>query len=1072
MTLATRLAHFVGWRVRERGRHYSQTGRVEIVACGPERVDAIVSGSGSVEYDVWLTRNDDELQVFCPCPFFAGGEPCKHVWAVVLEADQRKCLRGPDGEVPNRLTTPARDQARLQPPLPSWRDALHQLTAISAPAATPALIPKGKELLYLLDVPATLKSQQLMVRSMTGWKEADGSWQAVVPLSLGRNAVPYLPEPDRTILTLLGLASADTYGVRAYSSFTPQVPPTSPIPPEAAGILVPLISSTERFWTRLDKETKIGAPIRWDDGPPWEIWLEAREEADGDCRLSASLRRGEERLEAGSPPIVLGASGFLLAGDRLARFAGAGSRWAALLAPEKALRIPAAERGELVGRLLASPKIPKLDLPDSMRFEETRPVPRPFLRLMPPPWARASPRAALSFLYEGLEVAADSPQQGVYQPEERRFLLRNRGIEELSAARLRELGFRAEQELFSQPPTLQIATSRIPKAVAALLAEGWAVEAEGKLYRSAGRFRMSVTSGVDWFDLEGEADFEGETVALPAVLAAIRRGSRHIVLGDGSLGMLPEEWIERFAPIAGLGTAEGAGVRFRSVQAVLLDAWLADEPAVTCDETFERARRRLQEFAGIAPAAAPPGFHGELRGYQQAGLGWLHFLRDFGFGGCLADDMGLGKTIQVLALLEARRTQRKRQGLPPSLVVVPRSLVFNWISEAARFTPRLRVIDYTGAGRGRNGDPFSGGDLVLTTYGTLRKDIAVLRETEFDYVVLDEAQAIKNADSQTAKAARLLRGRHRLALTGTPVENHLGELWSLLEFLNPGFLGASPSLRAHGDDLGNPLAADRALLARALRPLLLRRTKEAVAPELPPKLEQTLFCELPARQRRFYDELRDFYRASLGKKIGEHGLGRSKILVLEALLRLRQAACHPGLVDPQRLGEPCAKLDLLFPKLREILDEGHKALVFSQFTSFLAILRQQLDAEGLRYQYLDGRTRDRAEKVAAFQSEGGCPLFLISLKAGGLGLNLTAADYVYLLDPWWNPAVEAQAIDRAHRIGQSRPVFASRIVARDTVEEKILELQATKRNLADAVIEADKSLLAGLSREDLELLLS
>jgi SNF2 family DNA or RNA helicase len=402
--------------------------------------------------------------------------------------------------------------------------------------------------------------------------------------------------------------------------------------------------------------------------------------------------------------------------------------------------------------------------------------------------------------------------------------------------------------------------------------------------------------------------------------------------------------------------------------------------------------------------------------------------------------------------------------------VVPRSLVFNWLAEAARFTPELRVLDHTGTGRTKKKDPFAGCDLVLTTYGTLRRDVAALRETEFDYLILDEAQAIKNADSQTAKAARLLRGRHRLALTGTPIENHLGELWSLLEFLNPGLLGASPLLAT--EELRNPDPETLERLARGLRPFLLRRTKEQVAPELPPKVEQTLFCELPGKQRRLYDELRDHYRAALGARIGAQGLGRSKILVIEALLRLRQAACHPGLLDKGRAAEPCAKLDLLLPQLQEVLAEGHKALVFSQFTSFLALLRERLEREKLPYLYLDGATRDRQARVEAFQSDPDTKLFLISLKAGGLGLNLTAADYVYLLDPWWNPAVESQAIDRTHRIGQTRPVFACRIVARDTVEEKILELQKTKRDLADAVIQADQSLLAGLTREDLELLLS
>jgi superfamily II DNA or RNA helicase len=1078
MTLATLLAHFVDWRVRERGRAYFQTGKVKLRLSEPELVEAVVTGSH--EYLVSLRREDANLWVFCSCPFFESGEPCKHVWAAILAADEAKALRGLAGDLPRRLLTPSGLQERTRPlPAPTWRDTLNQLAV--SPAAPPAPGPaaEGREIVYLLDLPDTLKRQQLVVRVATGRREEDGSWEAVTPLSLNRDALPLLPEPDRTLLSLLSLAAGDTVPQRWTLAGYAQLPAVCELSPPAARIVVPRLGATDRFRLRPDKEARIGAPLVWDPGPPWEVRLEIREEEDGGLRLAAALERDGERLAAGPTPIVLGASGFLLAenrlaGNRLAPLADAGSRWLALLDPGKALRVPAAERDEFLGDLLARPKLPPLDLPASMAVEEARAEPRPLVRLLPPDWLRGSPRAELSFLYEGREVASGSPRRGLYQPAERKFLLRDAEAERRAAERLRELGFRSEAPVYSGTPALHIPAGKVPKAVAALLADGWAVEAEGKLYRSPGRFQMSVSSGVDWFDLNGEADFEGKAVPLPEVLAAIRKGGRFVTLDDGSLGMLPEEWIARLAPIAKLGTPEGDHVRFRSVQAVLLDAWLAEETAldaaVHADETFERARRRLREFSGVAPADPPPGFHGELRPYQRAGLGWLHFLRDFGFGGCLADDMGLGKTVQVLALLEARREARTAEGLPPSLAVVPRSLVFNWLAEAARFTPALRVLDYTGAGRVREGEPFKDCDLVVTTYGTLRKDVGTLRETEFDYLILDEAQAIKNASSQTAKAARLLRGRHRLALTGTPVENHLGELWSLLELLNPGFLGASSAFRAGSEELRAPRS--RGLLARALRPLILRRTKEQVARELPPKVEQTIYCELPARQRRLYDELRDHYRATLGRRIDERGWSRSKILVLEALLRLRQAACHPGLVDPGRLGEPSAKLDLLLPQLREVLDEGHKALVFSQFTSFLQILRQQLDAEGIPYLYLDGHTRDRQEKVDAFQNGSSHQLFLISLKAGGLGLNLTAADYVYLLDPWWNPAVEAQAIDRAHRIGQERTVFASRIVARDTVEEKILELQTSKRNLADAVIQADKSLLAGLGREEVELLLS
>jgi SNF2 family DNA or RNA helicase len=342
----------------------------------------------------------------------------------------------------------------------------------------------------------------------------------------------------------------------------------------------------------------------------------------------------------------------------------------------------------------------------------------------------------------------------------------------------------------------------------------------------------------------------------------------------------------------------------------------------------------------------------------------------------------------------------------------------------------------------------------------------------FAWAILDEAQAIKNAGTAAARAARLLDAEHRLALSGTPIENHVGELWSLFEFLNPGMLGAASAFAAARGGARDLDDAGRRLLARAIRPFVLRRTKEQVARELPPRSEQTLHVELDRTERRLYDELRDHYRRALLPRVGREGLGRAKIQVLEALLRLRQAACHPGLIDRARRRDASAKLEVLLDQLAQVRDEGHKALVFSQFTSLLAIVRDRLAGAGVAHAYLDGRTRDRAACVARFQTDPDCPLFLVSLKAGGLGLNLTAAEYVYLLDPWWNPAVEAQAIDRTHRIGQTRRVFAYRLIARNTVEEKVLELQRSKRALADALIGADTALIRDLSREDLELLLS
>jgi SNF2 family DNA or RNA helicase len=649
----------------------------------------------------------------------------------------------------------------------------------------------------------------------------------------------------------------------------------------------------------------------------------------------------------------------------------------------------------------------------------------------------------------------------MWSPEERVYIPRDSESEAHAKGRLAAAGAKPEENAWRLNP------KHMPRIVRELIHEGWHVEAEGKAFRRPGATRVEVSSGIDWFDLLAEVDYgEGVKASLPQLLAALRRGDTMIRLGDGSFGLLPEAWLERFAPLAGLGSADDQHMRFQRNQAGLLDALLAAQPEVQVDGVFERVRERMRGFKGIEAMEQPAGFVGQLREYQREGLGWMDFLREFGFGGCLADDMGVGKTAQVLALLESRRGQEA----PPTLVVAPKSLMFNWREEAARFTPELRVLEHTGLAR----DPelFAGHHLVLTTYGTLVRDVARLSEYQFDYVVLDEAQAIKNASTASAKAVRLLRGNHRLALSGTPIENHLGELWSLFEFLNPGMLGEAKVLKMAGGLARNPSEDSRRLLAHALRPFILRRTKQQVARELPEKTEQTVICELEPDQRRQYDELRRHYRETLLSRVEKEGIGRSKMHVLEALLRLRQAACHPGLIDPKLADQPGAKIETLMAQLEEIREEGHKALVFSQFTSLLAIVRDHLDAAGVRYEYLDGSTRDRQARVETFQNDESCPLFLISLKAGGLGLNLTAAEYVFLLDPWWNPAVEAQAVDRAHRIGQTKPVFAYRLIAKDTVEEKVLELQKTKRDLADAIIGEDNSLIRDLKREDLELLLS
>ncbi len=762
---------------------------------------------------------------------------------------------------------------------------------------------------------------------------------------------------------------------------------------------------------------------------------------------------------------------------RLGRWSDVGqNEWAELLRRNPPLSVPDGEEEELVDRLLDMPNAPRLDLPETLKLEEVRVTPIPQLLIHTPKgarWQQERLRGEVQFDYAGTLVRASSPQSAIVERQAGRCLIRNRQVEELAWGQITAAGFKRLIDKRRGAHDVEIMARGLGPAVRDLMPKGWGVKADGRQVWQAGQLQFRVHSNVDWFELHGEADFGGRRVTFPELLAALSRGDSTVRLDDGSLGIIPEEWLKQYGMLAGLGVTDGDHLRFETHQVGLLDALLATQPMVDFDSQFTELRDKLRSFSGVATSVEPPNFKGELRAYQRDGVGWLKFLQEFKFGGCLADDMGLGKTVQMLAVLQERVNTMKAQGKGerrPSLIVVPKSLLFNWAQECAKFTPKLKAMEYAGLDRAELRAEFVNHDVILTTYGTLRRDVLLLRDCPFDYVVLDEAQTIKNAASQVAKASRLLQSRFRLALSGTPIENHLGDLWSIFEFLNPSMLGRSAMFRTHAADTDNP--ASRELLARGLRPFILRRTKQQVASDLPDKIEQTLFCEMGEEQQHLYSELRDHYRQSLLGMIKDQGLAKSKMHVLEALLRLRQAACHPALLNKEKIDQGSAKLDVLLPHLEELIDEKHKTLVFSQFTSMLSIVRHHLDQRGIVYEYLDGQTRDRRTPVERFQNDPNCPLFLISLKAGGLGLNLTAADYVFLLDPWWNPAVEAQAIDRAHRLGQTQQVFAYRLICRGTVEEKIAELQMKKKGLADAILQENSSVLEDLSAEDLEMLLS
>ncbi|MCX7680567.1 MAG: SNF2 family helicase [Anaerolineae bacterium] len=584
---------------------------------------------------------------------------------------------------------------------------------------------------------------------------------------------------------------------------------------------------------------------------------------------------------------------------------------------------------------------------------------------------------------------------------------------------------------------------------------------------------LNISSGIDWFDVRAYVSYGEQQVSFNEVRKALKRGEKYIKLADGSIGQIPEEWLERYKHLFELAEETADGLRVSDLQLTLLDELLAEAETKDIAPEFYQKRERLRGFERIVEQPLPQGFTGELRPYQKAGYDWLHFLHEYGWGGILADDMGLGKTVQTLAFLQGLK---ERGMLPrPALLVVPKSLLVNWQREAERFTPGLRFFEFSGAERKKDYTLFEQYDVVITTYGMMLRDIEFLRGYRFTYAILDESQAIKNPLAQTSKAARLLQADHRLCLTGTPVENNTFELWSQFAFLNPGLLGSLEYFKSEfasaierRDDGSQPAAQ---LLRRMIYPFILRRTKEQVAPELPPRTERIIYTDLEPAQRKLYNQTRDYYRGLLMGLLEKGEINDVRFKILEGLLRLRQVCIHPQLVDPTYRGTS-AKFEILLETLETLRAEGHKALVFSQFVQTLSLLRRELDVRGMRYAYLDGQTQNRQERVDQFQTDAQIPFFLISLKAGGFGLNLTAADYVLHIDPWWNPAVEMQAADRAHRIGQEKPVFIYKFIAKETVEEKILQLQERKRELVEQLIAADNGFFKSLTKEDVSILFS
>ena len=590
----------------------------------------------------------------------------------------------------------------------------------------------------------------------------------------------------------------------------------------------------------------------------------------------------------------------------------------------------------------------------------------------------------------------------------------------------------------------------------------------GKTYHiGRAQITIEVNENIDWFDVKALIKFGIYLVPFAKLRKLLIQGKHEFELPNGEIAVIPASWFVNYSELFNF-------IEERSAEELVLRKHhLAFARELQHGElirlNLSLKLERLRNFDAIDDYALPSTFKGSLRPYQNAGYNWLRFLNEYQFGGCLADDMGLGKTVQTLALLAYEKEEN--DGFA-SLLVMPTSLIYNWELEAKKFAPDLKILVYSGTQRNKDPWKFRGYDVVLTSYGIVRMDIEQLSQFYFNYVILDESQAIKNPSSNIATAVNKLKSKRRLILTGTPVENGTMDLWSQMNFVNPGLLGNQLIFKKQ---FLQPIEKqhDREKAARLhamIKPFILRRLKSQVAKDLPEKITNVKYSDMTAEQEKVYEEVKSYYREKIIGELAGTGRGSQQFTLLRGLTQLRQIANHPKLVREDYTGES-GKLEDITYMLQETISENHKVLVFSQFVRHLSIVREFLDSEKIPYAYLDGATRDRQAQVEKFQTQDDCKVFLISLKAGGVGLNLTKAEYVFLLDPWWNPAVEAQAIDRAHRIGQENKVIIYKFISRGSVEEKIMALQDRKLALAGELISNEESFMKSLDNDDIRALL-
>ncbi len=1017
-----------------------------------QEISCLCQGSLKTPYEISIFIQESELgwlelDAVCSCAYSANDTVCKHTYAATLYL-QRAFGQGLKSTLVKSILQPFEEPAK-----PDWQTALTQLDRFLARPA------KGAG----TDDEAPVKAQSRLV------------WRVVTNSKPNHYAPPIKIEPveqklsgtkklswskgriigwDRLIRgTGFTLTPADLVVIRSASFPSYRSEPDFDQWPKILDSLIghPLVFYGVNPITV--RRAEFGLSIQDHDGA-WQL----TPSLDGKSMREFTLvsRMGDGDISAVDDGAVAGAAELLLAKSS--------PELAALTTSlmQRPTSIPAEAQAEFLKRLPALEALLPITLPDSLKGDLIDADTQLTLRIHPAEPTGAKIELRVTPAPEG---ASFVPGQGPIEVASKRGEQRVRVERDLDDERLRATTLASDLffKRFSSPEpfawlvehdddvldlldALRARPENDPLVVWPDDAKVRRMHVLGEIAPSA--LKVEIKDQHDWFGLSGSIELGGQKFPLATLLAALREGQRYVSLGQGQFASISQQFRDRLASVSDMLHTNRGKLEFNATAAPVIADLLDDQMTLKSSKKWKTALQRLNRATDLDPQV-PTTLTADLRDYQVEGFKWLRKLAEWGVGGVLADDMGLGKTVQALAVLLDRRE------VGPILVVAPVSVGFNWARETARFAPTLNPILYRDTDRSEFLKTLGPGDMLITSYYLMQQHAEDLSKITWGTLVLDEAQYIKNSQTKTAQVVRTLDADWRLALTGTPCENHLGDLWSVFRGVSPGLFGSWERFReVFADPIEKGKVTERKQsLARVLRPFVLRRTKSEVLTELPPRTEVQLTAELSSAERTRYEDARLWAVKQLSGLVEENAGKDQRFQVLAALTKLRQLACHPRLVDAT-WDKSSAKLDLFLETVDELRDGKHRALVFSQFTSHLALIREALDERKVTYQYLDGQTppKKRQEQVDAFQRGEG-EFFLISLKAGGTGLNLTGADYVIHLDPWWNPAVEDQATDRAHRIGQTRPVTVYRLVAKDTIEEQILKLHGAKRDLVAGILE-------------------